>query len=227
MLRVSIFQVDPEADIDNIAPHSCEEFLSLMDMDNIDSNINKAIYDMVYNKNVDAVDLDDVYRIFTEDPPEDYEGRPLSPSDYLSIEDKNTRIERYYYLDTDGFKEIFDDPDNDPSEKEQRIKVVYVEPGSPARVIEIDNILEAMQEIVFGDIDTIYPFEERVCLVCNGAGKYNGMPFNRAVYDENGDLLDIIAGPFFLCGEKGYRFCSLDQEQLEKYVSLYNDPKCM
>ena len=35
--------------------------------------------------------------------------------------------------------------------------------------------------------------------ICNEEGKINGIPLSRAIIDEDGHLLDIIAGPFFIC----------------------------
>lgn len=76
----------------------------------------------------------------------------------------------------------------------RKIKVVLLEPLKMARVVEIDASINAMQEIVGGLIEAIYPFNDNVCLVCNDEGKINGMPLNRAVCDDNGNILDIIAG---------------------------------
>lgn len=35
--------------------------------------------------------------------------------------------------------------------------------------------------------------------VCNEEGKMQKLPLCRAVYDEEGHMQDIIAGPFFIC----------------------------
>ena len=76
-------------------------------------------------------------------------------------------------------------------ENKDTIRVVYVEPYKTARVIELGTELEDMQKAVGGDIEPFYPFEEAVGIVCNDEGKINGMPANRAVYDENGEILYI------------------------------------
>ena len=51
--------------------------------------------------------------------------------------------------------------------KEEKIKVLVVEPMEKPYVKEMDNSLEAMQAIVGGFIETVYPFEDPVVLVCN------------------------------------------------------------
>ena len=51
--------------------------------------------------------------------------------------------------------------------EENRIRVVYVEPGRIAREAEIGTELSDLQAAVGGFIETYYPFEEEVCIVCN------------------------------------------------------------
>ena len=53
---------------------------------------------------------------------------------------------------------------------------------------------------VGGPIQAIYPFPEPVALICHEEGKLLGLPLNRALRDKDGEIYDIIAGPFFLCG---------------------------
>ena len=85
----------------------------------------------------------------------------------------------------------------------ERIKVVLLEPDKEAQIAEIETTLESMQHLVGdGFIEAFYPFEEEVCIVCNDEGKINGLPLNRAVYSENGELMDIIAGTCFLCCQR-------------------------
>lgn len=51
-----------------------------------------------------------------------------------------------------------------------------------------------MQEIVGGYIQAVHYFDELVTLVCNEEGKINGSELNRAIKDDNGKIVDIIAG---------------------------------
>lgn len=107
----------------------------------------------------------------------------------------------------------------------KKIKVVMVEPGKVARIEEIDNSLESMQSIVGGWIEAYYPFEEEVCIVCNDDGKINGMPLNRAIYTEDQEMMDIIAGPFFVCDCSGEEFDSLNDEQCQCYLEKFRYPE--
>lgn len=110
------------------------------------------------------------------------------------------------------------------SNQENKRKVLLVEPEKHPRVVEINDTLEAMQEMVGGLIQALYPFEEEVALICNEEGKLLELPFNRALYDEDGDIYDIVSGTFFLIGAPSDSdgFASLTDEQIKKYTDYYN-----
>lgn len=91
-------------------------------------------------------------------------------------------------------------------------------------VKEIDGRLETMQNIVGGLIQAIYPFDNpEIALICNDEGKLIGLPLNRALRDENGEVYDIISGTFFLCSAPAdsENFESLTDEQIEKYTKRF------
>ena len=111
-------------------------------------------------------------------------------------------------------------------EQREKIRVVYCEPGQLARITEIGTELANLQQAVGGGlIETFYPFEEEVCIVCNDEGKFNGMRPCRAVYGEDGKMMDIIFGPFFICDCSGENFASLSDEQLERYANQFRYPE--
>ena len=102
------------------------------------------------------------------------------------------------------------------------MKVIEVRPGEHPEVKEISGSLESMQEAVQGYIECVYPWETEVCIVCNEEGKINGMEPNRALFDENdGRLVDIIAGPFLIVGIEGPEFRSLTQDEIEAFGQLF------
>lgn len=106
--------------------------------------------------------------------------------------------------------------------------VLIVEPRKTPYEKEIRSDLKEMQAIVGGPIQAVYPFEEPVALICNEEGKLQGLPLNRALYEpEHGQLYDIIAGTFFLCGAPpdGENFTSLTGEQAEKYRKRFQRPE--
>ncbi len=105
------------------------------------------------------------------------------------------------------------------------MRVVMSEPEKNAYVTDIDGSLASMQKIVGGLIQAVYPFEEQVCLVCNDEGKLQGLPLNRALRDEAGNIYDIISGTAFLCDCSGDDFGSLSDEQVAKFQEIFQYPE--
>ena len=97
------------------------------------------------------------------------------------------------------------------------MRILVVEPGKQPEEREIDGSLESMQQIVGGLIQAIYPFDDTVALICNDEGKLLGLPLNRPLFDEDGNLYDIIAGTFFVAGLSDDDFASLSPELTQKY----------
>lgn len=107
------------------------------------------------------------------------------------------------------------------------MKILLVEPEQLPEVREIDGGLRTMQRLVGGVVQTLYPFEDPVALVCNDEGKLLGLPGNRALRDDRGKPYDIVCGTFFLCGAPpgSGRFISLTGEQVEKYQRQFMTPE--
>ena len=102
------------------------------------------------------------------------------------------------------------------------MKVLVVEPQKPCRVQEIESLPD-MQQLVGGDIEAVYPFQEPVALVCNSEGKLLGLPMNRPLLDKDYLPYDIIRGTFFVAGLGQQDFVSLTDEQIQRYKSLYDN----
>ena len=107
----------------------------------------------------------------------------------------------------------------------ETIKVLLVESEERPRVVEIGTGLEDLQHAVGGDIEVVYPFEDRVGLIVNEEGKLIGLPLNRALRDENGEVYDIIAGSFLVAGLTEDNFGSLTEEQIGKFEGLFHQPE--
>ena len=78
------------------------------------------------------------------------------------------------------------------TERDSTIAVLIVEPGKEPYVKEIDSNLKSLQHEVGGYIEAIYPYEDPVALVCNEEGKLEGLPLNRALRDEDGDIYSFL-----------------------------------
>lgn len=110
---------------------------------------------------------------------------------------------------------------------EEMIRVILCKPNERAQVVEIGESLEAMQTAVGGWIEEYMPFEDEIAIVCNEEGKVSQLPLNRAITDEDGQLLDIIAGDFFIAYApyNSERFLSMPPELEKKYLEKYELPE--
>lgn len=110
---------------------------------------------------------------------------------------------------------------------ENKLKVLYIRPMKQPELIEIKEDLTEMQRLVGGTIEVYMPFDDDAAIVCNEEGKMRRLPLNRAVYAENGQLGDIIAGNFFICNAPVYSesFQSLSDSQIKKYTERFLYPE--
>lgn len=108
------------------------------------------------------------------------------------------------------------------------MRILVIEPKRRPEVREIEDSLTAMQNIVGGLIQPIYPFDESdIALVCNDEGKLIGLPANRGLRDRDGQIYDIVCGTFFLCGAPADsdHFTSLTPEQEMRYQKRFYTPE--
>ena len=75
---------------------------------------------------------------------------------------------------------------------ENTLSVLKIAPGQYPQQVEIDNDLKALQQAVGGSIGASYPFEDPVAIVYNDDGKLMGLPLNRALWDEDGLMYDVM-----------------------------------
>jgi len=105
------------------------------------------------------------------------------------------------------------------------ITVVAVEPSKIPYIKTIDNTLESLQQELGGFIQAIYPFDDPVAIIANDEAKLIGMPLNRALRDDTGNVYDIIAGNFLVVGLGADNFASLSDELAEKYMAHFRSPE--
>ena len=76
-----------------------------------------------------------------------------------------------------------------------------------------------------GDIAASYPFDDPVGLVLNDEGKLIGLDLNRSLWDDRGDIYDIVAGTFLVVGLGSENFASLPPEMIQKYTEHFKRPE--
>ena len=130
-----------------------------------------------------------------------------------------------YVLDSEDFVGVDFKTESERALNLNKIDVLLVEPGQYPKAMQIGTELEDLQEIVGGSIEVTYPFEEEVGIILNEEGKILGLPFNRAMRNDDGDVYDIYAGPFIVAGLTEDDFGSLTPEQMDKYEKMFHQPE--
>lgn len=111
------------------------------------------------------------------------------------------------------------------SEKKM-LDVLLVKPNEHPRNVSIGAELEDLQQAVGGSIGASYPFaDDPVAIVYNDDGKLMGLPLNRALWDEDGLMYDVIAGTFLVVGLGEEDFVSLSPELAQKYEEEFHQPE--
>ena len=110
-------------------------------------------------------------------------------------------------------------------QEKNTLTVLEIAPGQYPKQVEIDPDLKALQQAVGGNIGASYPFSDPVAIVYNDDGKLMGLPLNRALRDEDGQMYDAVAGTFLVVGLGEEDFASLTPEMAQKYERLFHQPE--
>ena len=109
---------------------------------------------------------------------------------------------------------------------DERYECLLIKPEQKPEVVSIGTNIRDLQEAVGGWIEVIYPFEDEVGIICNEEGKLEGLPLNRALRDDKGEIYDVVAGNMLVIGLEDDGFASLTPEQLDKYEKEFHQPEC-
>jgi len=107
----------------------------------------------------------------------------------------------------------------------EKMTVISIEPGMKPYVQDIESGLESLQREVGGDIQAILPYTDAVSIICAEEGKLMGMPFNRALHDEDGVIYDVLVGKFLIVGLGEANFTSIPEELISKYSQIFETPE--
>ena len=92
----------------------------------------------------------------------------------------------------------------------------------------MEHDLKRLRRCVGGNIEVVYePGGRDAAMICNDEGKLLGLPLNRALRDEEGEIYDVIAGSFFVCGAPpdSENFTSLTDEQVDYWLRRFAKPE--
>ena len=132
-----------------------------------------------------------------------------------------------YVLDSEDFIDVDFKTvgEKEMSKDKKELDVLLVKPNEYPQKVTIGAELKDLQEAVGGTITATYPFTDPVAIVCNDEGKLLGLPMNRALRDENGEMYDAVAGDFLVVGLGEEDFASLIPEMAQKYEQLFHQPE--
>ena len=132
-----------------------------------------------------------------------------------------------YVLGAEDFVGVaFDTVDERSLDQEKElVDALLVKPNEYPQAVKVGIELEDLQAAVGGYIEVTYPFDDQVGVVLNEEGKLMGLPLNRAVYTEDGDMHDIYVGDFLVMGLTEESFCSLTPEQMKTYEEKFHQPE--
>ena len=105
------------------------------------------------------------------------------------------------------------------------MEILLVQPGMYPQKVTIGTELKDFQDAVGGTIAASYPFDDPVAIVYNDEGKLTGLPLNRALRDEHGQMYDVVAGTFLVVGAGAEDFESLSPELAQKYEKQFHQPE--
>lgn len=110
-------------------------------------------------------------------------------------------------------------------EEVSKLTVLLIEPMKPPSVVEISSDLDSLQKAVGGYIETAHFFNEPIEIICNEEGKIHNLPLNRAIYNEEGNIVEVIAGTFLIVGDGEEDFENLSPAMIDKYSKVFEKPE--
>jgi len=99
-----------------------------------------------------------------------------------------------------------------------QIDILVVKPDTGPYIERIENNNPAIQKLVGGYYEAVFPFNDSVVLLCNENGKLENLERNRFVPE----LADAIRGTFLVVGVQGSEFASLSPRLAKKYSKRFS-----
>lgn len=213
-MRIKVYQVENELDSKGVKFCSYDSALKLA------SVIDPSIYECVFDGNVNASNLEDVFEALNGEHPIGYRGHSLSVSDVVEVLENTDEVDiGCYYCDSIGFKEL-SDFDTSKIEPIKGCRMLVIEPRKAPYEMLIPDELDALQQAVRGMIECTYPFEDNTFVIGNEEAKLIGMEGNRRILGE------IYAGPLLIAADDGHGGTTdLTDEQIAKYTKFFEQPE--
>ena len=104
------------------------------------------------------------------------------------------------------------------------ITVISVVQGEAPQVQTIENNPQVFEAVISHSVQTIHPFVDAVALVESTDQDLN-QPFNRALYNEDGEFMDSVQGPFYIVGYENKQWASVPEDLIPTYLEKFRVPE--
>jgi hypothetical protein len=207
-MKIRVFQVNPELDQHHTLFKSYDHAMTSA------GQIDPGIYKTVFDGNVDAQDLEDVFAELNFSRPIGYNGHSLSVSDVVEIEGSGL-----FYCDSFGFKKL-ENFDVTKAEPITGYRMLVLEPHKVPYEMVFPDGLEYLQQAVGGWIECTFPFDDNAFVIGNEEAKLIGLEGNRHI---NGQ---VYAGTLLIAADDGWGgTMDLTDEQIQKYTKRFSIPE--
>ena len=147
-MNIKIYQINLGRDEKRKAFFGLDDIERLCGSREIDS----AIYDCVFDGEVECNGLEEVFGTFNLEHPEGYKGRSLSVSDIVEVVRDENVTPGFYYCDSVGFKPVDFGPEKAEKIEEKQVKmkeyrVTITETLKKNVFVEAESQLEAEQKV--------------------------------------------------------------------------------
>ena len=108
------------------------------------------------------------------------------------------------------------------------VNAVVVDVGEYAEIKQISTSSAFLKaELGASTYEMIYPFEDKkIALIRNEHAAIDGQPFNRALYESDGETVkSIIQGKFIVVATDEDSLKSLKADEVQKYLDLFRFPE--
>ena len=215
-MEVRVYQINANRDFMGFA------FTPLSHQAGNGSNkVQSQFYDLVYEGTVSYEDFTQGYYTFERRGP--YPERHMYISDVIEVISSEHMEPGFYYVDP-GSEYVKVEFDPSQAHGKEEIRVVLVNAGEEAKVVDIEATDASFEDLTGGIIGLHQYGDETTRMVLNRYGREMGMTTSRLIF-KGSNCVEAIQGPFFICHTARNSFESLPEDQLQKVLAELKYPQ--
>ena len=183
--------------------------------------VQAQFYDCVYKGHISHADFSLGYYTFDKRGP--YPLRHIYISDVIEVIASETMEPGFYYVDPcNEYVRVEFDPDL--AHEKEEIRVVLVNPGEEAQIVDIAVTDASFEDLIGGMIGICDYSDETTRMVYNRYGRKMGMTTSRLIF-KGPNSVEAVQGPFFVCASKYSSYESLSAVQQKKLLAELKYPQ--